>query len=96
MSYKQRVVETHGHSLGGAQAIDSDNMIRDLEEHKTIKGVAEDDESKTVLVPFHAVEVVIKLTSMVDKDDRNPYYCEPSGGGDAVCSSKVCTAKVAC
>lgn len=95
MSYKQRVVETHGYSLGGTQAIDSDNMIRDLEGKKTIKGVDEDDNS-TILIPFHAVEVVIKLTSMVDKDDRNPYYCEPSGGGDAVCSSKVCSAKVAC
>ena len=94
MSYKQRVIETHGYSQGGAHAVDSENMIRDLEAKKTIKGVDEDDNS-TILIPFHSVEAVIKLTSMVDKDDRNPYYCEPNGG-DAVCSSKVCTAKCAC
>ena len=96
MSYKQRVVETHGYSLDGTHAIDSDNMIRDLEEKKTIKGVDENDDNSTILIPFHAVEAVIKLTSMVDKEDKNPYYCEPSGGGDAACSSKVCSAKVAC
>ena len=96
MSYKERVVESHGFSLGGAHAIDGVNMIRDLEEKKTIKGVDEDDNS-TILIPFHAVEAVIKQTTMEDREDKNPYYCEPSGGGsEGVCSSKVCTAKVAC
>lgn len=91
MSYKERVIETQGYSRGGAEAVDGINMIRDLEEEKTIRSETEPQ----VLIPFHAVDRVVKTTSMEDRADKNPYYCEPSGG-DGVCSSKVCTAKVAC
>ena len=93
MSYKERVVTTEGYSRLQTEADDGINMVRDLEEKKTIKS---DDEPK-VLIPFHAVDRVVKTTTMEDKADKNPYYCEPDGGGsDSVCSAKACEAKVTC
>lgn len=92
MSYKERVVTSKGYSRLQTEADDGINMVTDLEAKKTIKG---EDEPK-VLIPYHAVDRVVKTTAMEDRADKNPYYCEPNEGGDGVCSSKVCTAKVAC
>lgn len=90
MSYKERVVTTKGYSRLQNEADDGMNMAVEFENKETIKG-----EDPLVLIPFHSVDRVVKTTAMEDRADKNPYYCEPDGG-DGVCSSKVCTAKVAC
>ena len=92
MSYKERVVTTKGYSRLQTEADDGINMVRDFEEKKTIKG-----NDPNVLIPFHAVDRVIKTTAMEDRADKNPYNCDAdSDGGSGVCGSKVCAAKVAC
>lgn len=93
MSYKERIVTTKGYSRLGTEADDGMNMFRDIEEQKTIKG----DEPK-VLIPFHAVDRVVKTTAMEDRADKNPYGCTAEGsGGDAkVDSAKTCTDNVGC
>lgn len=90
MSYKERVVTTIGYSRLQNEASDGINMVIEFENKDTIKG----DDPK-VLIPFHAVDRVVKTTAMEERADKNPYYCEPDGG-DGVCSSKCCEAKVAC
>lgn len=89
MSYKERVVTTQGFSLLGTEADDGIAMVFDLEANKTIRG--EYDGSK-VLIPFHAVEGVVKTTSSEDRDDRNPYYCGTADNskGGIVGDAKVC------
>lgn len=86
MSYKERVVTADGYSRLQTKASDGINMVLDFEEKKTIKG----DEPK-VLIPFQAVDRVVKTTAMEDRDDKNPYGCTPKGGGEAkVDSAEVC------
>ena len=87
MSYKERVVTTNGYSRLQTEADDGINMVRDLEEHKTIEG----NEPK-VLIPFHAVDRVVKTTAMENRDDKNPYGCVAQGGGDSKVDSAItCT-----
>lgn len=89
MSYKERVVTTEGYSRLQTEADDGINMVRDLEEKKTIKG----DDPK-VLIPFHAVDRVISTKTMEDRADKNPYGCSAQGGEGKVDSAKVCTDSV--
>ena len=86
MSYKERIVTTKGYSRLGTEADDGMNMFRDMEEHKTIKG----DEPK-VLIPFHAVDRVVKTSAMEDRTDKNPYGCTAGGGEAKVDSAQTCT-----
>lgn len=90
MSYKERVVTTKGYSRLQTEADDSVNMVRDLEEEKTIKS---DDEPK-VMIPFHAVDRVVKTTAMEDRADKNPYGCTAESGGGGSRGSKVCEMQV--
>lgn len=93
MSYKERVVTTQGYSRLQTEADDGINMVRDLEEKKTIKS---DDEPK-VLIPFHAVDRVISTTAMEDRADKNPYGCTATQGGgrnSKVDSAKACVGNV--
>lgn len=92
MSYKERVVTTKGYSRLGTEADDGMNMFRDIEEQKTIKG----DEPKA-LIPFHAVDRVVKTVAMEERADKNPYGCTAEGGGEAkVDSATTCTDSVSC
>lgn len=86
MSYKERVVTTNGYSRLQTEADDGINMVRDLEERKTIEGG-----DPKVLIPFHAVDRVVKTTAMEDRTDKNPYGCVAQGGdAGIVCNAKVC------
>lgn len=85
MSYKERVVTTKGYSRLQTEADDGINMVRDLEEHKTIKG-----DDPIVLIPFHSVDRVVKTIAMEDRADKNPYGCSAKGGEALVDSAETC------
>lgn len=94
MSYKEREITGIAVAFfGGGTAEGDGNIQRDIEAHNTVVG------DNGVIIPFHALEGARITTEMVDRDDRNPYNCEPKGGGggsSTVDKAKACLNTISC